>query len=84
MLSVLLMCSHPHDLRSQIKDDIQADLCNRTPGKAMSIDSTFSIAKHINGEAGCMAYICGEYGHIVSFGALATESFRGLLPLLYQ
>lgn len=70
--------------RSQIKGFLHDDLCSRGPGRSLSIDATFKIAQRVSGEAGCLTFVFGEYGHILGHAAHVTESFNTLVPLLHQ
>ena len=50
----------------------------------MSIDATFRFAQRVYGEAGCITFVFGEYGHILGHAVQVTEGFKTLVPLLCE
>ncbi|CAN0256206.1 unnamed protein product, partial [Scytosiphon promiscuus] len=58
-------------------------ICNTRPGKSISLDATFKLAKMATGSASCIVFVMGELGHIVCWAALRSDKWSNVLPLLY-
>jgi hypothetical protein len=68
-----------------IKDHMLRDLASQLPGRIMSWDGTFELAKKTMGDLLCdddqnaLALVHGEYGHILFYGFVPSES-----PIYWQ
>ncbi|CAM9279053.1 unnamed protein product [Hapterophycus canaliculatus] len=58
-------------------------ICNISPGRSISLDATFRLAKMSTGSASCIVFVMGELGHIVCWAALRSDKWSNVLPLLY-
>lgn len=68
---------------SQAKPLLKREICNLSPGRSISIDATFRIAKQSHGDASCIVFVLGEHGHIIAWAALRSDKWSNILPLLY-
>lgn len=67
----------------QVRPLLVRSICNLSPGKSISVDATFRLAKIATGDASCIVFILGELGHIVAWAALRSDKWSNLLPVLY-
>lgn len=59
------------------------ELCNLSPGRSFSVDATFRLAKVSTGDASCIVFLLGEFGHIIAWAALRSDKWSNLLPVLH-
>lgn len=58
-------------------------ICNLSPGMSLSLDATFRLAKMTIGDATCIVFILGEFGHIIAWAALRSDKWSNILPVLF-